>query len=77
MNWLTRILSYQYGAHQVDWIVLGAILILAFALWAWSAIRLAAKLPPQPPQYCRKCGQSWAIHNDDGSCIDDYEDFVH
>ena len=22
-------------------------------------------------QYCSKCGQSWMVHNDDGSCIDD------
>jgi ribosomal protein S27AE len=22
-------------------------------------------------QYCPKCGQAWAVHNDDGSCIDD------
>jgi hypothetical protein len=21
--------------------------------------------------YCPKCGQSWAVHNDDGSCVDD------
>lgn len=23
--------------------------------------------------YCEKCGNSWFVHNDDGSCIDDQE----
>jgi len=25
----------------------------------------------EPSRYCDRCGQSWFVHNDDGSCVED------
>jgi hypothetical protein len=27
--------------------------------------------PVEQYDYCPKCGQSWAVHEDDGSCVED------
>jgi hypothetical protein len=40
---IERFFAYQFGAHQVDWEILGGVLALAALLWMWSACRLVAR----------------------------------
>lgn len=34
-----------------------------------QVVQQSAKIPIG--RYCPSCGQSWTVHNDDGSCVED------